>query len=192
MAAATTRDDVETRANNLWAAFGTLENDAKNIERQLRDTSLDGSNNWRVAPWMVQLRPWMVQLRQRLDESRQWINDLRRQTTHHNFMRQADHFEEIQRTVQDADDGFCEFGFVVTHENAVQVLVHLFDCAGDLKREFEGWAKTERQKNANPPQLHAMHHAADMPPATRDNEDEDVDLNPRESLARTGNPYMIM
>ena len=182
MAAATTREDVETRANNLEVAFRTLESDAKNLERRLHDTSLVGPNDRRVAPWIVQFR-------QRLDESRRWINDLKRQITHHDFNGQEHHFESIQRTMQEADDRIFAFGFVVSHENTVRLLVDLFDCAGDLRRDFGAWSKRERQKNANPPQLHATRHAAEMPPAPRGNEDQDV--NPGESLARTGNPYII-
>ena len=171
-----------TRANNLEVAFRTLESDAKNLERRLHDTSLVGPNDWRVAPWIVQFR-------QRLDESRRWINDLKRQITHHDFNGQEHHFESIQRTMQEADDRIFAFGFVVSHENTVRLLVDLFDCAGDLRRDFGAWSKRERQKNANPPQLHATRHAAEMPPAPRGNEDQDV--NPEESLARTGNPYII-
>ena len=81
-------------------------------------------------------------------------------------------FEQIQRKVQIADAEFFAFGSVVTHQNAKEVLVDLFDCAEDLKRHFGVWANRERQKNA-----------AENPPAHRDNEDQDV--NAGESLART-------
>jgi hypothetical protein len=168
--------DVETRADNLSAAFETLENDAKDIERQLLDTSLVGSNNWRVAQWMVQLR-------QRLDESRQWINDLRRQTTYHYSDEQEVLFGQIQRTVQEANAEFFAFGFVTIHQNAREVLDNLFDCVGDLGRDFGAWARKERLKNENPLQLRATRHAAENPPAYSGNEGQRV--NPRERLART-------
>jgi len=157
--------DVETRAKNLEAAFETLANNAINIERSFDDTSLAGSNDWRVASWMIQLK-------QRLDESRQWINALRLQTTYHDTDEQKVLIKQIQRTVQEADARFFAFGSVVIHQNAREVLVDLFDCAQDLQRDFGAWATRETRKNA-----------AENPPAHRGNEVQDV--NPGESLART-------
>ena len=182
-AAATTHEDFSTRASNLEVAFRRLADDSDNLERQL------GANAYNVSPNDRRVAPWMSRFRQRLDESRRWINDLKRQITHHDFNGQEHHFESIQRTMQEADDRIFAFGFVVSHENTVRLLVDLFDCAGDLRRDFGAWSKRERQKNANPPQLHATRHAAEMPPAPRGNEDQDV--NPGESLARTGNKYLV-
>ena len=184
MAAAITREDVETRAHNLEVAFSTLASDAKNVERELRDVNDLRPTDFRVVPWILQLR-------ERLNASRRWINDVHRQTTRHNFNGQERHFENIQRVVQEADDLLYTFS---THfeprQYSLRLLYDLFECAEDLTRDFGSWASRERHNPmTNPPQLGATRHAAEMPPAPRGNEDEDV--NPGESLARTGNPYII-
>ena len=191
MAAATTNASLQTRANLLCAAFELLERDA--TAGLIQHMRLVGSNDARVASWMLSLRL-------RLDSSREWINDLRRQTTHHNFMEQADHFENIQRAVQEAGDTIRAFDFVVTPEHAVQALNTLRDCVHDLNRNFGAWASNERHKNSNPQprewELDAMRHRAEMPPARRDSAQRqhsvNEDVNPEDNLARTYNPCMIM
>jgi hypothetical protein len=128
------------------------------------------------------------------------MNDLMRQTTHHNFMDQAIHFEKIQRAVREADYAFRAYDFVVTSEQAVQVLNTLIDCVEDLNRNFGAWAGDERRKNSNPQprnwELDAMRHRADMPPARRDSAQGqhwvDEDVNPKDKLTRTYNPCIIM
>ena len=92
MAAAITREDVETRAHNLEVAFSTLASDAKNVERELRDVNDLRPTDFRVVPWILQLR-------ERLNASRRWINDVHRQTTRHNFNGQERHFENIQTDI---------------------------------------------------------------------------------------------
>lgn len=191
MAAATTHASLQTRANLLCVAFELLLRDATTGLRE--GVALAGFNDARVASWMLSLRF-------RLDSSHEWINDLRRQPTHHNFMHQANHFENIQRAVQEADGTIRAFEFVVTPEHAVQALNTLIDCVQDLNRDFGAWANRERLKNSNPQprnwELDAMRHRADMPPARRDSAQGqhwvDEDVNPKDKLTRTYNPCIIM
>ena len=191
MAAATTNATLETRAKNLCGVFEKLERDATAGLRAV--VALVGFNDARVASWIQSLRF-------RLDSSREWMNDLMRQTTHHNFMDQAIRFENIQRAVREADYAFRAYDFVVTPEQAVQVLNTLIDCVEDLNRNFGAWADDERRKNSNPQlrnsELDAMRHRADMPPARRDSAQRqqwvNEDVNPEDNLAHTDSRCMVM
>jgi hypothetical protein len=121
---------------------------------------------------------------------------MQQQTTRHNFDGQERYFATIQHVVNSASR--CLEAFASHTEPRVEtlgLLIHLVDYVEILYRNFAAWAARERHNpGINPPQLDST-HGAEMPPARGGSAQRqrwvNEDVNPGDSLARTGNPYFI-
>ena len=194
MAAASAHIDVATRADALVVVFRKLDDDANgNLTAQLQE-ELRGDKD--LSSTDPRVRPWIDLLRQGLIASSFWIRDMQQQTTRHNFDGQERYFAAIQRVVNSASR--CLEAFASHTEPRVEtlgLLIHLVDYVEILNRNFAAWAARERHNpGINPPQLDST-HGAEMPPARGGSAQRqrwvNEDVNPGDSLARTGNPYII-
>lgn len=182
-ASAVIRRDLEDRAFNLQEAFDELIQNSREINRQLVHRAL-------LAPTDSRLIPWILQMRQRLNECRQWIADVHRDSTRHNYNGQEDQFATIASAMHDAE--FVDQSFFADSTPS-RDLERLWDdwveCAENLAVGLFVWAEHEKYNPMVNPLRHKRYPPAEQPPVPWSNEDEDV--NPGESLARTGNKYLV-
>jgi hypothetical protein len=193
MAAASTHVDIATRADALVVVFRRIEDDSDNLNTQLQE-ELRGAKL--LSPGDPRVKPWIDLLRAGLVASKYWVADMQQQTTRHNFDGQERYFATIQHVVNSASR--CLEAFASHTEPRVEtlgLLIHLVDYVEILYRNFAAWAARERHNpGINPPQLDST-HGAEMPPARGGSAQRqrwvNEDVNPGDSLARTGNPYFI-
>lgn len=185
-ASAVIRRDLEDRAFNLQEAFDELMQTSRTINRQLVQRDLLRARVYTDT----RVTPWILQMRQRLNECRQWIADVHRDSTRHNYNGQEEHFATIEQAMHDAEFVDREFFADSTPRQELERLWNDWvECADNLATELFVWAEHEKYNPVVNPLRHNRHPPAEQPPVPWSNEDEDV--NPGESLARTGNAYII-
>ena len=193
MAETSTHVDIAARVDAAVEIFRKLEDDADNLatqlQEELRGAKLLSSRDPRVKPFIDLLRAGLL-------AGRLWVADMQQETTEHDVDGQRRHFVNIECVTEQAQQCFDVFVYHTRpQEDSARRLSSLFDFVAYLKRNFEAWATKEKfNPNTNPPQLDST-DVAEMPPARRDSAQRqqwvNENVNPGDSVARTGNPYII-
>ena len=193
MAEASTHVDIATRADALVSIFNHLEDDshdfATQLQEEMRGAQLLSSRDPRVKPFIDLLRAGLV-------ASRRWVADMQQETTEHNVDGQERYFATIQHVVNSASRCFEAFeSHTEPRIETMGLLTHLVDYAEVLSHNFAAWAARERHNPGLNPTQRDSTHDAEMPPARESSAQRqrwvNEDVNPEDSVARTGNPYII-
>ena len=187
--------DIATRADALVVIFRKIKDDSDNFPTQLQE-ELSHYGAPLLSPVDPRVKPWIDLLRAALMASRHWVADVQQQTTRHNFDGQERYLVRIEHTGNTA--ARCLEAFESHTEPRMEtlpLLSTLINYVELLSHNFEGWVTRERHNpSANPAQL-ASTDGAEMPPAREGSAQRqrwvNEDVNPGDSLARTGNPYFI-
>jgi hypothetical protein len=194
MAAASTHVDIAARADAAVVVFRRLEEESDDLSMQLGEELELSSTDPRVRPWIDLLRAGLL-------AGRRWAADMQHETTQHNFDGQERYFATIQHVVNSASRCFEAFtSHTEPRVETMGLLTHLVNYVDVLSHNFEAWTAREQWRRlhsaaeGNPPQLDSTHDV-EMPPPRRGSEQRqrwvNENVNPGDSVARTGNPYII-